>query len=82
MARAKEDFTSLKNNIQQIYGGVFSVIQLFETAASPKTDAVLRGTGVPELLSFWLEPSRPINMSLPTRSASARAFARVAPIDA
>ena len=79
MARAMGDFASLKNNIQQIFGGVFSVIQLFETAASPKTDAVRRGTGVPELLAFWLEPSRPVNMSLPTRPASARAFARVVP---
>ena len=79
MARAMGDFASLKNNIQQIFGSVFSVIQLFETAASPKTDAVRRGTGVPELLEFWLEPSRPVNMSLPTRPASARAFARVVP---
>ena len=82
LVRAERDFDSLKKSIQQLFGGVFSTIQFFKIAAAPKTAAVPRGTGVPELLTFWLEPSRPVDMPLPTRPAFARAFARVMPIDA
>ena len=78
--RAEGDFASLEKNIQLNFGDIFSVIQLFEIAAAPKTDAVLRGAGVPELLTFWLEPPTP-EMLRPTRLAFARAFARVVPLD-
>ena len=81
LARAKSDFTSLKERIQQLFGGMFFVIQLFEIAAAPKTDVVPRGTGVPELLTFWLEPP-PVDVPLPTRPTFTRAFARIVPIDA
>ena len=80
-ARAEGDFASLRRNIERNFGGVFSLIQLFEIAAAPKTDAVSRGTGVPELLTFWLDPS-PAEMLRPTRPAFSRAFARVVPLDA
>ena len=78
--RAEGDFASLKKNIQLNFGDIFSVIQLFEIAAAPKTSIVSRGAGVPELFTFWLEPPPP-EMLQPTRLASARAFARVVPLD-
>ena len=80
-ARAEGDIASLLKNIQRNFDGVISVIQLFKIAAAPKTDAVSRGTGVPELLTFWLD-SPPAEMLRPTRPAFARAFARVVPLDA
>ena len=80
--RAERDFVSLAENIQRNFSGVFADIQLFKIAASPKTTTVQRGTGVPELLTFWLEPQRPVDMPLPTRPVFDRAFARVLPIDA
>ena len=81
-ARAERDFVSLAENIQRNFNGVFAVIQSFKIAASPKTATVPRGTGVPELLTFWLEPQRPVDMPLPTRPVFDRAFARVLPTDA
>ena len=80
-ARAEGNFASLKETIQRLFGDVFSVIEQFEIAAAPKTAAVSRGTGVPELLTFWLEPP-PAETLRPTRPAFARAFARVVPTDA
>ena len=80
-ARVDADFMALENNIRQNFGSVFSRIRVFETAASPKTNKMGRGTGVPALLIFWLESSVPMDTELRTRPVFARAFARVAPID-
>ncbi|MDE0434385.1 MAG: hypothetical protein OXH92_10290, partial [Bryobacterales bacterium] len=82
MARAEKNFISLKERIQQLFDHVFFVIQPFKIAAAPKTNAVPRGTGVPELLTFWLEPAPPMDVSLPVRPEFVRAFARIVPLDA
>ena len=81
-ARAEGDFVSLAENIQRNFGRVFSGMQLFKISAAPKTDVLPRGEGVPELLTFWLEPPRPEAAPLPTIPAFNRAFARVVPLDA
>jgi hypothetical protein len=80
-ARVEADFTSLVTSVQRIFGGIFSAVKPFQIAASPKTDTVARGTGVAELLTFWLEPARPVPTPSPTRPASRRAFARLVPLD-
>ena len=67
-ARAESDFTSFKERIQRLFGDVFSVIQPFEIAAAPKTDQIQRGAGVPELLTFWLEPTPPAEMPPPKQT--------------
>ncbi len=80
-ARAEADFEGLLARFERLFGGVFSTIKLFRVAASPETAALPRGTGVPDLLTFWLEPTAPPpTVSLP-RPNFVRAFARLQPLD-
>jgi hypothetical protein len=78
--RAEADFRALCANLERLFGAVFLKIEAFRTAASPKTNTIARGTGISELLTFWLGAA----VSPPTlpssRPAFARAFARVRPI--
>lgn len=78
--RAEADFQSLLAQIRRLFGAVFADISPFKIAASPKTDAVPRGTGVPELMTFWLEPSAAPVVIRTDAPKSARAFARLRPI--
>jgi hypothetical protein len=80
-ARVAGDFAGLLDHLAQLFGHVFSVIQAFRIAASPKTDTLRRGTGVPELLAFWLEPAVAAPTLPPPRPVLARAFARLRPLD-
>jgi hypothetical protein len=79
--RAEGDFTGLLASIERLFGHVFSAIQAFKIAASPKTEPLPRGTGVPELLAFWLEPAVAVPTPAPPRPAFARAIARLRPLD-
>ena len=80
-ARAEGDFAGLNANIERLFGHVFPFIQAFKVAASPKGDAMQRGMGVPDLLTFWLQPAVPAPTSPPARLAFARAIARLRPLD-
>lgn len=81
-ARAERDFAALVADTRRILGLAFSIIEPFRIAASPKTNAVPRGTGVPELLSFWLERRPESRAAIATRRPSfLRAFARLVPLD-
>ena len=80
-ARTEGDFAGLHANIERLFGHIFPVIQAFKVAASPKSNAVPRGTGVPALLAFWLEPAAPPPTSSPARPVFARTFARLRPLD-
>ncbi|WP_236571583.1 TRAFAC clade GTPase domain-containing protein [Rhodovarius lipocyclicus] len=79
-ARAEADFQSLLAQLRRLFGALFADICPFRVAASPKTDALPRGTGVSELMTFWLEPSiAPVaNRANPPNYA--RAFARLRPV--
>ena len=79
--RAESDFVALHANVERLFRNVFPVIQTFKVAASPKSDAVQRGTGVPELLTFWLQPAAPPPTSSPPRPVFSRAFARLRPLN-
>lgn len=79
-ARAEADFQSLLTQVRRLFGTVFSDISAFKIAASPKTDAVQRGTGVPELINFWLEPSNAPAAKRADPPSYARAFARLRPV--
>ena len=54
--RAISDFCQILDHIRAFFGDVFVVIEPFKTAASPKKDPSMRGTGLSRLLSFWLHP--------------------------
>jgi len=79
--RAEADFRDLRMNLERLFGAVFPRIESFRVAASPKTNAVARGTGVPDLLTFWLEARSVPATSRSTSPAFARAFARLRPVD-
>ena len=78
---AVRDFESLCNVLCGRFGRVFSAIESFQIAASPKTNTLKRGTGVPDLLQFWLQPAEiPPQPAGPIPSFE-RAFARTMPLD-
>lgn len=79
--RAEGDFAGLHANVERLFGQIFSIIQAFKVAASPKSDAVQRGTGVSDLLAFWLQPAAPLPTSSSARPMFTRTFARLRPFD-
>ena len=80
-ARAESDFQNLLSSLEKLFSHVFSTIEPFMIAASPKTDAVPRGTGVPELLTFWLKRAIVTPTAPPSKPSFERAFARLQPLD-
>ena len=79
--RAVSDFDHLLDHIRVLFGDVLSTIEPFKIAASPKTDASMRGTGVPDLLSFWLHPAAMPALCAPPIPSFERAFARMIPLE-
>jgi hypothetical protein len=80
-ARAEADFEALCANLGRLFGTVFTTIEAFRTAASPKNNTIARGTGVPELLTFWLGAATAAPTLPSHRPTFARAFARLRPTD-
>ena len=56
--RVVRDFDQLLEHIRMLFGDVLSMIEPFRIAASPKTDSLKRGTGVPELAIVLAEVCR------------------------
>lgn len=79
--RAQADFIALLASLRRLFGVVFPNIEAFQIAASPKTDAISRGTGIPELLKFWLGAATASPTLPSSRPAFARAFMRLQPLD-
>ena len=79
--RADADFERLFDLLRMRFGNALSGIQRFRIAASPRTATLKKGTGVADLLAFWLQPS--IALPPPARPIPAfeRAFARLMPLD-
>lgn len=80
--RARRDFAGVKADIERLFGTTFSDIAVFHVAASPETDVTPRGTGVGDLLSFWLGPPPPtVSASLLPPISFTRAFHQIRPLD-
>lgn len=79
--RAEADFRALYANLERLFGAVFPSIEAFRIAASPKANVVPRGTGIPDLLTFWLQAANAPPTSPSSLPAFARAFARLRPVD-
>lgn len=75
--RAETDFTGLVAQVERVFGGSFSQVETCVIAASPKTAAVKRGTGVAEMLTFWASPAAIPATVRPAVAPSSRAFARL-----
>ena len=79
--RAGRDFDALLSELRRLFGDVLSEVREFQIAASPKVDTVPRGTGVPELVSFWVGSAALPIMTELTSPSLERAFARLKPLD-
>lgn len=75
--RAEADFQSLVSAIKELYSDPFSDVESFRIAASPKDDALRRGTGISELLAYWLSPLPPKPCTCPDTPVAERVFGRL-----
>ena len=75
------DFDDLLEHIRLLFGDTLSTIEPFKIAASPKSDASMRGTGLSDLLRFWLERAVMPEPCIRTMPTFERAFARIAPME-
>lgn len=79
--QALSDFVALTDDIKRLFGEALVEIEPFKIAASPKTSKLKRGTGVCELLKFWLSATHTTHTPAPARVQSSRAFSRLRPLD-
>jgi hypothetical protein len=82
-ARVERDFTSLVADVSRLFGAVLGGVQSFRVAASPKTDRTVRGTGISDVVTFWLTSKNPpiVSAFVPTKP-STRVFAQLTVSDA
>jgi hypothetical protein len=78
--RAERDFAELVSQISKLFEPNFATIEAFKIAASPKTDDLGRGTGIGDLLSFWMCPAGVASTTLPPKPTSTRVFAQLGPL--
>ena len=81
-ARAESDFEALLSEFKTKFGAVFVAVEPFRIAASPKDDTLPRGTGVADLLTFWIGAAAPPETASAPRPVFARAFSRLTPHEA
>lgn len=79
--RAEAFFTSMLDKVRESFGEHFSEISAFRVAASPKNEKAKRGTGVAELLSFWIQPRPPVVAVRRAAPEFERAYARLTVVE-
>lgn len=79
--QALNDFNTLLEEIQRLFGSSIAEVEPFKIAASPKSFAIRRGTGVSGLLKFWLSPVLTPKPPVPLQNRSARFFSMLRPFD-
>lgn len=80
-SRASSDFEALIRELESLFGHLFIGIEAFKVAACPKTDRIARGTGVAELLSFWIRAKRQQPTTVSPADNSGRMFAKLRPLE-
>jgi len=80
--RAENDFRQLLVQLERAFGSTFSEIKSCVSAASPKNAVVPRGTGVGEMLTYWVAPAAFEPAERPTLTKPTRAFGRLSAADA
>jgi len=78
--RAETDFASLVADLGRLFADAFSTVQSFRVAASPKSDVIARGAGVPELFTFWLGAAPIVATVRPAAPGSERVFGRLSAV--
>ncbi|UHQ19024.1 hypothetical protein LVB87_12650 [Lysobacter sp. KIS68-7] len=75
--QAIQFFESLVADAQKIFPHSLEGVRTFQVAASPKSEAVIRGVGVGDLLQFWLGPRKPDLEVAAELPVARRAFGRL-----
>lgn len=75
--RVMSDFCTVVAQLRTNLSRRFSAIEQFETAALPKKAAAARGTGLSELLNYWLAEQDPIPYVAPGEMHEERVFRRL-----
>ena len=79
--RFYQDFRYIVDGIKDAFADHFGDFSSFVTSAAPKDTNVVRGSGLPEMLDFWLKPSvEPKGVRL--RHSSGRVFDGLTPGEA
>lgn len=78
--RVLRDLDAEVTRLRELFGEDFVAIESFRVAASPKSDAARRGTGVPELLEFWLLSGKQMAEPMSQLPMAARVFDRLVAI--
>lgn len=79
--RAENDFAGLEAQVRRAFGEAFGEIRACMIAASPKSGAVPRGTGIADMLTLWAAPAVEKPTMPPKSLPPARAFARLTAAD-
>ncbi|WP_435609811.1 TRAFAC clade GTPase domain-containing protein [Pseudomonas knackmussii] len=79
--RVLKDFGSLAVKIQKLFGDSLSEVELFQIAASPSSAEIERGTGIPELLRFWLKTPTLIRNAVQASPQFVREFMALLPLE-
>ena len=69
-------FHRLVRDIRMIFGDAVAKIDVFHVAASPKTQGAVKGAGMDDLITFWMENRRPTRPTMRDPVRSSRAFGR------
>lgn len=77
--RAERDFDVFVAKTRSQFATSFSSIESFRLVASPDKEAARRGSGIADLLAFWMHPPLPTTMKMPASLVAARAFGRLLP---
>jgi hypothetical protein len=81
-SRAETDFAALVEGVRRLFAHTFETIEAHQVAASPKSDVLRRGFGVPTLLRAWAARSQPRQPTATVVSPTPqRAFARLTPFE-
>lgn len=75
--RVMSDFYNVVAQLRTNFASKFSAIEPFETAALPKKTAAARGTGLSELLNYWLAEQNPFPYVAPNAMREERVFRRL-----
>lgn len=76
-ARVMIDFSSVIGQLRTNFGSKFAAIEPFETAAQPKKKAAPRGTGLSELLTYWLAEKEAVPYVAPNAMHEERVYRRL-----
>jgi len=75
--RVEADLATVVARLSAHFADRFAKVEVFCVAASPTDPGVDRGTGIPELLRFWLEDASPAAQVNPAQGVSERVIARL-----